>query len=97
MVQTDTNPGGLPKAVFDDLQVQLAANRSEFYRGLASGPFYGFNRPGVQPSEAIIQNWWRQGGSGRSRAAKAGGNAAISPVTDLVTRSNGWWAISRRK
>jgi non-heme chloroperoxidase len=37
MVQTDANPGGLPKSVFDDLQAQLAANRSEFYRSLASG------------------------------------------------------------
>ena len=61
MVQTDTNPEGLPKAVFDDLQAQLAANRAVFYRALPSGPFYGFNRPGVQSSEAIIGNWWRQG------------------------------------
>ncbi len=52
MVQTDANPGGLPKSVFDDLQAQLAANRSEFYRALPSGPFYGFNRPGVEPSES---------------------------------------------
>ena len=37
MVQTDANPGGLPKSVFDDLQAQLAANRSEFYRALPSG------------------------------------------------------------
>jgi non-heme chloroperoxidase len=47
MVRTDANPEGLPKSVFDDLQAQLAANRSEFYRALPSGPFYGFNRPGV--------------------------------------------------
>jgi len=68
MVQTDANPGGLPKQVFDDLQAQLAANRSEFYRSLASGPFYGFNRPGVQPSEAIIHNWWRQSMMGGAKA-----------------------------
>ena len=61
MVQTEANPGGLPKSVFDGLQEQLAANRSEFYRALPSGPFYGFNRPGVEASEAIIENWWRQG------------------------------------
>jgi non-heme chloroperoxidase len=60
MVQTEANPGGLPKSVFDDFQAQLAANRSEFYRAVASGPFYGFNRDGVEPSEAIIENWWRQ-------------------------------------
>ena len=68
MVQTDANPGGLPKSVFDDLQAQLAANRSEFYRALPSGPFYGFNRPGVEPSEAIIENWWRQGMMGGAKA-----------------------------
>jgi len=68
MVQTDANPGGLPKSVFDGLQALLAANRSEFYRALPSGPFYGFNRPGVEPSEAIIENWWRQGMMGGAKA-----------------------------
>jgi non-heme chloroperoxidase len=61
MVQTDANPEGLPKSVFDDLQAQLAANRSEFYRALPSGPFYNYNKPGVESSEAVIANWWRQG------------------------------------
>ena len=68
MVRTDANPGGEPKSVFDDLQRQLAANRSEFYRAVASGPFYGYNRPGAEPSEAIIQNWWRQGMMGAANA-----------------------------
>jgi non-heme chloroperoxidase len=68
MVKTDANPGGLPQSVFDDQQAQLAANRSEFYRALAAGPFYGFNRPGVQASEAIIDNWWRQGMTGGAKA-----------------------------
>ncbi len=68
MVQTDANPGGLPKSVFDGLQAELAANRSVFYRALPSGPFYGFNRPGVEPSEAIIENWWRQGMMGGAKA-----------------------------
>ncbi|GEP57965.1 alpha/beta fold hydrolase [Reyranella soli] len=68
MVKTAANPGGLPKDVFDGLQVQLAANRSQFYRDLPAGPFYGFNRPGAKPSEAIIQNWWRQGMMGGAKA-----------------------------
>jgi non-heme chloroperoxidase len=68
MVKTPANPLGLPKSVFDDLQAQLAANRSEFYRALPVGPFYGFNRPGVKSSEAIIQNWWRQGMMGGAKA-----------------------------
>jgi non-heme chloroperoxidase len=68
MVQTDDNPGGLPKSVFDDYQTQLAANRSEFYWAVASGPFYGYNRPGATPSQPIIMNWWRQGMMGGTKA-----------------------------
>jgi non-heme chloroperoxidase len=68
MVRTAANPGGLPKDVFDGLQAQLAANRSQFYRDLPTGPFYGFNRPGVKASEAAIQNWWRQGMMGGAKA-----------------------------
>ena len=68
MVQTEANPRGLPKEVFDGFQAQLAANRSQFYRDVASGPFYGFNRPGVDTSEGLIQNWWRQGMMGGAKA-----------------------------
>ena len=68
MVQTEANPGGLPKKVFDDIQSQVAAHRSEFYRELPSTAFYGFNRAGVEPIEAIIQNWWRQGMMGGAKA-----------------------------
>jgi non-heme chloroperoxidase len=68
MVKTDANPNGLPKAVFDDFQAQLAANRSKLYRDLPEGPFYGFNRPGVKSSEAVIANWWRQGMMGGAKA-----------------------------
>jgi non-heme chloroperoxidase len=68
MLKTEANPKGLPKGVFDDLQAQLAANRSQFYRDVASGPFYGFNRPGVKSLESAIQNWWRQGMMGGAKA-----------------------------
>ena len=68
MLKTAANPLGLPKSVFDDLQAQLAANRSQFYRDLPIGPFYGFNRPGAKSSEAIIANWWRQGMMGGAKA-----------------------------
>ena len=40
--------------VFDGLRNSLAANRAQFYRDLASGPFYGFNRPGAKPLEGVI-------------------------------------------
>jgi non-heme chloroperoxidase len=68
MVKTDANPNGLPKKVFDDFQTALAANRSGFYREVAAGPFYGYNRPGVTSSEAVIENWWRQGMMGGAKA-----------------------------
>jgi non-heme chloroperoxidase len=68
MVQTDTNPGGLPIEVFDGLRAALAANRSQFYLNVASGPFYGFNRPGAEVSQGAIQNWWRQGMAGGAKA-----------------------------
>lgn len=68
MVKTDANPQGTPKAVFDDFQAQLAANRAQFYYDVPAGPFYGYNRPGAKPSEAIIWNWWRQGMMGGAKA-----------------------------
>jgi non-heme chloroperoxidase len=68
MLQTDANPDGLPKTVFDGLQEQVAKNRSVFYRDLPSTAFYGFNRPGVEPIEAVIANWWRQGMMGAAKA-----------------------------
>jgi non-heme chloroperoxidase len=68
MLQTDANPGGLPKSVFDGLQEQTATRRSSFYRELASGPFYGFNRPGATLDEAVVENWWRQGMTGGAKA-----------------------------
>jgi non-heme chloroperoxidase len=68
MVKTPANPNGLPKEVFDGFQTALAANRSQFYRDVAAGPFYGYNRPGAKPSEAVIENWWRQGMTGGAKA-----------------------------
>jgi non-heme chloroperoxidase len=68
MVKTPANPGGLPLEVFDGFRKQLAANRSQFYLDVASGPFYGFNRPGATVSQGIIQNWWRQGMAGSAKA-----------------------------
>ena len=68
MLKTAANPGGLPKEVFDDLQAQLSANRSEFYYAVASGPFYGYNRAGAKPSQPVIWNWWRQGMMGGAKA-----------------------------
>jgi non-heme chloroperoxidase len=68
MVKTPANPGGLPKEVFDGFQVQVATNRAQFYLDLPTGPFYGYNRPGVKVSQVVIQNWWRQGMMGGAKA-----------------------------
>jgi non-heme chloroperoxidase len=68
MLRTENNPGGTPIEVFDGFRTALAANRSQFYLDVASGPFYGFNRPGAKVSQGIIQNWWRQGMMGGAKA-----------------------------
>ena len=72
MVKTESNPDGEPIAVFDGFRTALAANRSEFYQAVASGPFYGFNRPGATVSEPVIANWWRQGMTGSAQAHSLG-------------------------
>src|SRR3979411_1029368 len=51
MVRTPAYPRDLPKEVFDGFRATLAANRPKFYRDVASGPFYGYNRPGAKASE----------------------------------------------
>ncbi|MHB0771954.1 alpha/beta fold hydrolase [Bradyrhizobium sp. 5.13L] len=68
MLKTEGNPGGLPIDILDDLRRQLAANRVQFYLDFASGPFYGYNRPGAKASQAVIWNWWRQGMMGGAKA-----------------------------
>ena len=68
MLQTDWNTEGTPISVFDGFREALAANRAEFFEAVASGPFYGFNREGVTPSQPVIDNWWRQGMTGSALA-----------------------------
>ncbi|MEV7406439.1 alpha/beta hydrolase [Streptomyces althioticus] len=68
MVKSDSNPGGTPIEVFDGFRTQLAANRAQLYIEIASGPFYGFNRPGAEVSQGLIDNWWRQGMTGAANA-----------------------------
>ncbi|SEF95394.1 alpha/beta fold hydrolase [Bosea lathyri] len=68
MLKTESNPDGLPIEVFDGLRTALADNRAQFFLDLPSGPFYGFNRLGAKVSQGTVQNWWRQGMSGGSKA-----------------------------
>jgi len=68
MLKTESNPGGLPIEVFDGFREATAGNRAQFFRDVAAGPFYGFNREGATVQEGVIQNWWRQGMTGSAKA-----------------------------
>jgi non-heme chloroperoxidase len=69
MVKTESNPDGTPIEVFDKFRAELAANRSQFYLDVPSGPFYGFNLlSGKVLHQGIVQNWWRQGMMGSAKA-----------------------------
>lgn len=61
MLKVAANPEGTPRAVFDGLRAASLADRSKLYRDLASGPFFGFNRPGAKVSQGMIDSFWLQG------------------------------------
>ncbi len=61
MLKTAANPDGLPIEVFDQLRAASTADRSQLYKDLASGPFFGFNRPGAKVSQGMIDWFWLQG------------------------------------
>jgi non-heme chloroperoxidase len=68
MVKRASYPDGLPRELFDELRANLARGRAQFYLDFASGPFYGFNRPGARVVEGAIRNWWRQAMMGAANA-----------------------------
>ncbi|TPM90026.1 alpha/beta hydrolase [Mesorhizobium sp. B2-1-3A] len=68
MLKTAANPGGLPIEVFDGFRTAQATNRAQFFRDVPAGPFYGFNRPGAEVSQGVVDNWWRQGMMGGTKA-----------------------------
>lgn len=61
MLKTAANPGGLPIDVFNGIRAASLADRSQLYKDLASGPFYGYNRPGAKVSQGLIDSFWFQG------------------------------------
>ena len=63
MLTTDTNPGGLPIKVFDDIRAGVAADRSQYFKDLTL-PFYGANRPGAKVSQGVRDTFWLQGMQG---------------------------------
>ena len=61
MLKTAAYPGGLPIDVFDGFRKAYLADRAQFFVDVASGPFFGFNRPGAKVSQGLINSWWLQG------------------------------------
>jgi len=61
MLKTEANPGGLPIEVFDGIRLGSTTDRSQFYKDLASGPFFGANRPDAKVSQGMIDSFWLQG------------------------------------
>ena len=61
MLKTAGNPDGLPIAVFDKIRLGSIADRSQFYKDLAGGPFFGANRPGSKVTQGMIDSFWKQG------------------------------------
>ena len=61
MLKTESNPDGVPLEVFDGLRQASLDNRSQLYLDIASGPFFGYNRPDATPSQGLIQSFWVQG------------------------------------
>ncbi len=68
MLKTEAYPNGLPLEVFDGFRKGTADNRAQFFRDVAAGPFYGFNREGAKVYPGVIDNWWRQGMMGSAKA-----------------------------
>jgi non-heme chloroperoxidase len=68
MAKTEAYPNGLPISVFDGFRKGTADNRAQFFRDVAAGPFYGFNREGAKVYPGVIDNWWRQGMMGSAKA-----------------------------
>ena len=61
MLKTSANPGGLPIEEFDKIRLGSIADRSQLYKDIANGPFFGANRPGAKVSQGVIDSFWLQG------------------------------------
>jgi non-heme chloroperoxidase len=82
MYRSEDNPSGQPPEWFEAIRAGVLGNRSEFYRFVPENPFYGYNRDGAKPSEAIIANWWRQGMAGGALAHYATVDSWLEDYTE---------------
>jgi non-heme chloroperoxidase len=63
MLKTMANPGGTPIEVFDGIRAAVAADRSQFFKDLAT-KFFGANRSGAKVSQGVCDAFWLQGMQG---------------------------------
>lgn len=67
MINTDFNPNGVPKSVFDGIRDGVINDRAAFFKELTLA-FYGYNRDGAQASEEVRNSFVRQGMQGSIKA-----------------------------
>jgi non-heme chloroperoxidase len=67
MIKTAANPDGVPMEIFDDIRLNTATRRQQYFQDFTM-PFYGYNRAGATPSQGVRDNWWRQGMMGGIKA-----------------------------
>jgi non-heme chloroperoxidase len=67
MLKSEANPEGVPMPVFDEIRLNTATCRQQYYEDFTL-PFYGYNRPGAKSSQGIRNSWWRQGMMGAIKA-----------------------------
>lgn len=67
MVKSETNPEGIPMSIFDEIRLNTATQRQQYFQDFTI-PFYGYNRAGAKASQGIRDNWWRQGMMGAIKA-----------------------------
>jgi non-heme chloroperoxidase len=67
MVKSDKNPNGVPMSVFDEIRLNTATRRQQYFQDFTI-PFYGFNRRGAKSLQGVKDNWWRQSMMGSVQA-----------------------------
>lgn len=61
MLKTSDNPDGLPMEEFNKIRIGSLKDRSQLYKDIAAGPFFGANRKGSKVTQGMIDSFWLQG------------------------------------
>lgn len=67
MAKTADNPDGVPMEIFDEIRLNTATNRNQYFKDFTF-PFFGYNREGADVKQGLQDNWWRQGMMGGIKA-----------------------------